>query len=115
MSMSHMYLNFSIFLLVQYFGMLGAATVTTLSFHMVNIICVFVIYKGLTVLTLTKGLKFDVIFVAVVAILYFLFKYNNFYLGYHILLIGALIVYIWKSIVSNDIPWRMLIAKHKET
>jgi hypothetical protein len=36
-------------------------------------------------------------------------------LGYHILLIGALIVYIWKSIVSNDIPWRMLIAKHKET
>ena len=100
-------------LLVPYFGMLGAATATTLCFTMVNITCVFVIHKRLNVLTLAKGLKFDVIFVAVVAILYFLFNYNNFYLGYHILLIGALIVYIWKSIANHDLPLRLLFAKYK--
>ena len=100
-------------LLVPYFGMLGAATATTLCFTMVNITCVFVIHKRLNVLTLAKGLKFDVIFVAVVAILYFLFSYNNFYFGYHILLIGALIVYIWKSIANHDLPLRLLFAKHK--
>ncbi len=100
-------------LLVPYFGMLGAAIATTLCFTMVNIICVFVIYKRLTVLTLAKGLKFDIIFIAVVAILYFLLNYNNFYLGYHILLIGALIVYIWKLIANDDLPWRLLFTKYK--
>lgn len=100
-------------ILVPRFGIIGAAMSTAFTLSMVNIISVWVIYNKLSILTLAKGLKFDVVFAVVVATLYFLFKYNDFYIGHHLLLISALIVYVWKSIVNGDLPWRYLTAKYK--
>ena len=80
---------------------------------MVNIVSVIVVYNRLSVLTLAKGLKFDFVFIAVVAFLYLICRYINFYMGYHLLLISSIIVYIWKSIANDDLPWRLLLAKTK--
>jgi hypothetical protein len=91
--------------------MIGAAAATALCLAMIDIICILVIHRRLSVLTLAKGWKFDIVFVAAVAIIYSLFNYINFYPGHHLLLIVALTVYMWKSIASNDIPWRLLLAK----
>ncbi len=99
--------------LVPRFGIVGAALSTAFCISMVNIVSVFVVYNRLSVLTLAKGLKFDVVFATIVAILYALCSYKNFYLGYHLLLIGALTVYIWKSLANGDLPLRLLITKYK--
>lgn len=101
-------------ILVPRFGMTGAAISTSVCLVMIDIICIFIIYKRLAVVTLAKGLKFDVIFIAVVTAGYVLLSYNKIYFGHHILLLIALVIYIGKSIYNHDIPWRLLIAKYKE-
>ncbi|MBI5675673.1 MAG: flippase [Nitrospirae bacterium] len=100
-------------LLVPRYGMLGAASATAFCLSMVDIICIFVIHKRLSVLTLAKGLKFDIIFIAMVSIFYLLITYYKFYPGQHLLLVGALMVYFWKAISNHEIPWRLLIDKYK--
>lgn len=100
-------------LLVPGYGMIGAAAATAFCLSMVDIICIFVIRKRLSVLTLARGLKFDIIFIAVVTISYLLITYYKFYPGQHFLLIGALAVYLWKAISNHEIPWRLLIDKYK--
>lgn len=100
-------------ILVPRFSIIGAALSTALSLSLVNIISVLVIYTKMSVLTLAKGLKFDIIFGIIVAIIYYFFNYKNFYLGNHFLLITALIVYICKSIVNGDLPLRYLLAKYR--
>ena len=101
-------------MLIPRFGMIGAAAATAFSLSMVDIICIYIIHKRLSLLTLAKGLKFDIVFIAVVAGVYALSSYFDFTFGHHLLLVVALTVYLWKSIVNHDIPWRMLIAKHKD-
>lgn len=98
-------------LLVPRYGMIGAAAATAFCLSTVDIICIFIIHKRLSVLTLAKGLKFDVIFIASVTIIYLLITYYKFYTGQHLLLIVALIVYLWKAIYNHDIPWRLLTGK----
>ena len=100
-------------ILVPRFGMIGAASATTFCLTMIDIVSVFVIYRRLSVLTFARGLKFDILFIAAVSIIFSLFCYTKFYMGYHLLLIAALMVYMWKSIASHDIPWRLLLPKHK--
>jgi O-antigen/teichoic acid export membrane protein len=100
--------------LIPRFGMIGAAIATAFCLSMIDIISIFIIHKRLSVLTLARGLKFDIMFIALVSIIYLLFSYNNLYLGHHFLLIGALTVYLWKSIYNHDIPWRLLLGKYKE-
>lgn len=100
-------------ILVPRFGMIGAAIATTFCLSMIDIVGVFMIYKRLAVLTFARGLKFDLAFIGVVSLIFLVFCYTKFYLGYHLLLIAALIVYVWKSIAHNDIPWRFLLPKHK--
>jgi O-antigen/teichoic acid export membrane protein len=101
-------------LLVPRYGMIGAATATAFCLSMVDIICIFVIRKRLSVLTLARGLKFDIIFIALVAIVYLLIAYYKFYPGQHLLLVCALMVYLWKAISNHEIPWRLLIDKYKK-
>lgn len=98
-------------LLIPRFGMLGAAIATAFCLSMVDIICIFVIHKRLSVLTLAKGMKFDIVFSVVVVAIYLYLNYTGFYIGQHLLLIGALAVYLWKSIINHDIPWRHMTAK----
>ena len=100
-------------ILVPRLGIIGAALSTAFCLAMVNIVSVIVVYNRLSVLTLAKGLKFDFVFIAVVAFLYLICRYMNFYMGYHLLLISSIIVYIWKSIANDDLPWRLLLAKTK--
>ncbi|MBI5739877.1 MAG: flippase [Nitrospirae bacterium] len=102
-------------LLVPRYGMIGAASATAFCLSMVDIICIFIIHKRLSIITLAKGLQFDVIFIVIVTVGYLLLDYNGLYIGRHFLLLVALIVYIWKSISNHDIPWRLLIAKYNET
>ncbi len=101
-------------ILVPRFGMIGAATATTVCLSMIDIICIFIIYKRLSVLTLAKGLKFDIGYIAIVATSYFIINYYELYMGQHYLLFAALSVYLWKSIRNNDIPWRLFIVKYNE-
>lgn len=100
-------------MLVPYLGIVGAGLSTAFCLAMTNIVSVFVIYKKMSVLTLAKGLKFDIVFVSIVAIIYGVFNYNSFNLGLHLLLITALIVYITKSVINHDYPWRFLFTKYK--
>jgi O-antigen/teichoic acid export membrane protein len=99
--------------LVPHFGMIGAATATAFCLSMIDIICIIVIHKRLSVLTLAKGLKFDIVFIIIVAAIYVIFNYSGFYIGQHLLLFVALTVYLWKTVSNHDIPWRLLIAKSK--
>ena len=54
---------------------------------MIDIICIFIIYRRLSIVTLAKGLKFDVIFIAVVAVIYLFLSYGKIYIGHHVLLL----------------------------
>jgi len=100
-------------LLVSRFGMIGAAAATAFCLSMVDMYSIHIIHKKLSVLTLAKGYKFDIVFIAAVSIIYSLFGYNEMNNGYHLLLIVSLIIYMWKSIRYNDIPWRLLLSNHK--
>ena len=99
-------------ILVPRYGMAGAAVATAFCLSMIDIICIVIAYKRLSVLTLASGLKFDLVFITVVAAAYFLLAQNNYYTGHHILLALALTVYIGKSIYNNDIPLKLLFGKH---
>ena len=100
-------------IMVPRFGMIGAAAATAFSLSMVDMICIFVIYKRLSLLTLAKGFGFDIVFITVVAGVYALLSYSDFPFGHHLLLVAALTVYLWKSIVNHDIPWKLLTAKYR--
>ena len=102
-------------ILVPRFGIVGAAISTAFCLAMGNITAVIVTYKRLSVLTLAKGIKFDIIFTVVIAILYFISQYNNFHSGNHVLLFCALLIYIWKAMANHDLPWRLLIDRFKAT
>ena len=101
-------------LLVPSYGMTGAAVATAFCLVMVDIICIFIIHKRLSILTLAKGIKFDIVFIAVITAVYFLLSYSDFHIGHHLLLFVALTVYLWKSLSHHDIPWKLLIGKYKE-
>ncbi len=109
-SITNIILNF---LLVPRFGINGAALSTAFCLAMINIVSVFVVYKKMSVVTLARGLGFDALLCSAVVLLYFFFRYNSFDAGYHILLFVSLTVYIWKSLVKNDIPWRILLTKYR--
>ena len=100
------------FLLVPRFGINGAALSTAFCLAMINIVSVFVVYHRSSVLTLARGLGFDAIFCFVVTLLYVFCRYNSLVAGYHILLAVSLTVYIGKSLVKNDIPWRLILSKY---
>jgi len=102
-------------ILVRHYGIVGAALSTAFCLAMANITAVIVTYKLLSVMTLAKGIKFDIIFAAVTGIIYLISEYNNFYSGNHIILFCALVIYIWKSIANHDLPWRILIDRFKAT
>jgi O-antigen/teichoic acid export membrane protein len=96
-------------LLVPRYGMIGAAIATAVCLSMVDIISIFIIRKRLAIITLARGLSFDLLFIAAVAIVYFLFSYNKFYIGHHVLFVVSLCVYLWKSIKHHDVPWQRLL------
>lgn len=100
-------------ILVPRFGINGTALSTAFCLAMVNIVSVYVAYRKYSVLMLPRGLGFDILFGAVVALFYFFCRYTGFETGYHILLIAALTVYVGKSIVNHDIPWRLIVTKYK--
>jgi O-antigen/teichoic acid export membrane protein len=102
-------------ILIPRFGMIGAAAATAFCISMVDLTCIYVIHKRLSVLTLAKGLKFDIVFIIIVFFIYLLLNYSELYIGTHILLFIALVVYLWKALSNNDIPWRLLIVKYKGT
>ncbi|HBH60318.1 MAG TPA: hypothetical protein DDX85_00955, partial [Nitrospiraceae bacterium] len=79
-------------LLVPSYGMTGAAVATAFCLVMVDIICIFIIHKRLSILTLAKGIKFDIVFIAVITAVYFLLSYSDFHIGHHLLLFVALTV-----------------------
>jgi O-antigen/teichoic acid export membrane protein len=101
--------------LVPRLGIFGAALSTAFSLAMANITAVIAVRRRLSVLTLANGLHFDIIYISAVGSLYIVFKYMDFFLANHIVLFVALAVYIWKSIVKHDLPWRLIIDKFKET
>ena len=99
-------------ILVPHYGMEGAAIATAFCLIMADIICVIAIYKKMSVLTFAKEIRFDLLFIALIsAIVYFLVRQNIFYQWNHILLIAALTIYISKSVLNHDIPWRLLVPK----
>jgi len=98
-------------LLVPHFGMVGAAAATFLCIAMLVIVSSAVIYKRFNIVTLAERLRFDICFVIVVLCLYVVIKLTGIEAGYHILFALSVTVYISKSVVCHDIPWRLLIAK----
>jgi O-antigen/teichoic acid export membrane protein len=101
--------------LIPRFGMIGAAIATAFCLSMIDIICIYIIHNRLSVLTLAKGLKFDIAFVAAVSAGYVLVSLGELDIGQHLLLFAALAVYLWKSIYNHDIPWRLLLKRYRET
>ena len=99
--------------LVPRFGMNGAAISTAFCIVMIDIVCIFVIYRSLSIFTIAKGIKFDLAFIGIIVIIYSLTRYINFQSGPHILLGISLTVYLWKTLVNHDIPWRLLIPQKK--
>ena len=101
-------------ILIPLYGIIGAAISTAFCLIAVDITCIFIIHKRLSIITFARGLRFDVVFLTLVGSIYLLFHHNNFHLGEHLLLIAALTVYMWKSIRNHDIPWSLLIRKNQE-
>jgi O-antigen/teichoic acid export membrane protein len=108
-SVSNVILNY---LLIPRFGISGAAFSTAFCLAMINIVSVCVVYKRSAILTMARGLGFDAIFCSAVVFLYFVCRYNSFDAGYHILLAASMTVYVGKSLVKNDIPWRLILSKY---
>ncbi len=101
------------FLLIPKFGILGAAVSTAFCLSMVNIVSIYVVYKKMSILTIARGLKFDLIFSLTVMGLYLLLNYRGVAGGHHVLLAAALIIYIGRAIMNDDLPWRIILAKNK--
>ncbi|MBI4697587.1 MAG: flippase [Nitrospirae bacterium] len=99
---------------VSRLGMVGAATATALSIAMLEITGTIIIYRRFSVLAFPKKISFDVFIIIASSILFVLSNLAGIYAGPHIILVSAMSVYIWKSIVNNDIPWRSLVARYKE-
>jgi O-antigen/teichoic acid export membrane protein len=102
-------------ILVRLFGMLGAAMATAFCMAMLEIACAYIIHRKFSIIVLPEGAKFDVILIFVVSVFYAALMYYEIYMGLHVLLVMALGAYIWKSISCNDIPWRLLLAKYRES
>ena len=102
-------------ILVTRFGMLGAAMATAFCIVMLQMICAIIIYKRFSIVSLPEDFKFDIYFVVAVSILYSVFTYAEISFGPHLLLAGALTIYLWKSLTHHDIPWRILLAKYRES
>ncbi len=100
------------YLLIPRFGINGAAFSTAFCLAMINIVSVIVVYSRSSVLTLAEGLGFDAVFCSAVVLLYVVLKYNGFDVWHHILVAVSLTVYIGKSLIKNDIPWRLLLSKY---
>jgi O-antigen/teichoic acid export membrane protein len=98
-------------ILVPYLGINGAAISTAFCLAMGNITAVIAVHKSLSVFTLAKGIRFDILLAITVGILYLLS--NNLIFFKHLILIGALIIYVSKSIIHHDIPWRLLFASFR--
>jgi O-antigen/teichoic acid export membrane protein len=99
--------------LVMRFGILGAAIATAFCMAMLEIICTFIIFKRFSILTLPEGIWFDIVFIISTLGLYSLLIHTDMKMGPHLLCIAALAIYLWKSMVNHDIPWRILLARHK--
>ena len=99
------------FILVPLFGITGAAIAIASCLAMTNITAVFIAYKRLSIVTLARGVIFDIVFIAVITGLYFFLSYNDLYWGNHIVLAFALIIYIWKSIVNGDLPDSLSLSR----
>lgn len=101
-------------ILVPHLGILGAAISTAFCLAMGNIAATFIAYNRLSVFTLARGIRFDIIFTCSVMLLYVISVYLKSFLFKHIILTISLIVYMLKSIAKNDIPWRLLLMQFKE-
>jgi O-antigen/teichoic acid export membrane protein len=101
-------------ILVTFFGMLGAAVATAFCIVMLQFMCAIIIYKRFSIVSLPDGYRFDVYFVIAVSSLYSIFTYAEISIGPHLLLVGALTVYLWKSLKNDDIPWRIFLAKNRK-
>jgi O-antigen/teichoic acid export membrane protein len=118
MRLNILFLIFNVILnliMVSNFGMIGAAIATAFCAALLEVICTLIIYKRFLILSLPDGFKFDIYFVIVVTILYSIFVYAEIDIASHFLFIGALIIYLWKSFINHDIPWRLLLARYKES
>jgi O-antigen/teichoic acid export membrane protein len=102
-------------ILVTFFGMIGAAVTTAFCIGMMQIICAIIIYKRFSIISLPDGYSFDVYFVIAVSIIYSIFTYAEISIGPHLLLVVALMVYLWKSLKNDDIPWRILLDKYRQS
>jgi O-antigen/teichoic acid export membrane protein len=102
-------------ILVTFFGMIGAAVTTAFCIVMVQIMCALIIYNRFSIISLPYGFSFDVYFVIAVSIIYSIFTYAEISIGPHLLLVVALMVYLWKSLKNNYIPWRMLLDKYRQS
>jgi O-antigen/teichoic acid export membrane protein len=100
--------------LVPRYGIVGAATSTAFCLAMGNISAIFVVYHRLSVLTLAKGLWFDISIMAVAGIAHFICSYNNILYSNHIIVSLALVVYLWKSVAYHDLPWRLILDSFKK-
>jgi O-antigen/teichoic acid export membrane protein len=100
-------------ILVVHFGMLGAAVATAFCIVMLQMICAVIIYRRFSIVSLPDGLKFDILFVVAVGALYIMLGRAGYYAGHHILLLISLGIYLWKSLASGDIPWRLLFDKFR--
>jgi len=100
-------------ILVPRFGMNGAALSSAFCIIMIDVVCIYVIHRRLSIVTIAKGINFDLVFIGIVAILYSLTRYSHFTSGTHFILGISLSVYLWKTIANHDIPWRLLIAQKK--
>lgn len=99
------------FILVSTIGMAGAAIATAFCIVSLQVMCAIIIYKRFSIISLPEGFAFDILFIAAVLILHWALSYAEISIGPHLLLAGALTVYLWKSLKNHDIPWRLLIDK----
>lgn len=100
-------------ILIRYFGIVGAALSTAFCLAMVNIVSVFVIRSKLSVITLARGVGFDVLFIFIISVLYLVILYNNIEMGSHLLLVISLIIYMTKSVIRGDLPVQYLLHKYR--
>ena len=96
-------------LLVPSYGMLGAAVASAICLALVDITGVIVIYKRLSIISLARGIWFDIVFISLVIAVYFatVTWWND--TAVHLVLFVSLFAYIYKSIVAHDIPWKLLL------
>jgi O-antigen/teichoic acid export membrane protein len=100
-------------ILVPRYGMNGAAVSTAICLAMAKINSAWIIFRKMSVITFARGMLFDTIFLASVALCYLILKSHGIDTGIHALTAGAILIYLWKSLASGDIPIRYLFPKSK--